>query len=197
MLKSFFMAGGPLIVPLILCSIVGVAIVLERVFYWFTFKARFDSVLVEKVYFLLSQSRMTEAMNKIGDSKDPSLLCVRKCLETHQKIKPLTLESMASQTLKPTKRFERGLETIITIAPLLGILGTVLGIIISFQGAGPNGMSNPAAMMSGLSQALITTALGLGISIALLVFHNYFLKLADSTREKLEEELTLFEELAS
>jgi len=57
-------------------------------------------------------------------------------------------------------------------------------------------MGNPGAMMAGLSQALITTALGLGISIALLVCHNSFQKMSESTKEKLEEELTLFEELA-
>jgi len=196
MLRDFLLAGGPLVVPLIICSIIGLAVVLERLVYWLNYKNQFDSVLVEKVYFLMSQNRMTDALQKIGDSEDPSLVCVRKCLEAHQKIKPLTLESMATQSLKPTRKFERTLETIITIAPLLGILGTVLGIIISFQGAGPNGMNNPSAMMTGLSQALVTTALGLGISIILLVFHNYFVKLSDSTKEKLEEELTLFEELA-
>ena len=196
MLKDFILAGGPLVVPLMICSIIGLAVVLERLVYWMNYKSQFDSVLVEKVYFLMSQNRLTEAMQKIGDSQDPSLLCIRRCVETHQKIKPLTLESMATQSLKPTKKFERTLETIITISPLLGILGTVLGIIISFQGAGPNGMNNPSAMMTGLSQALVTTALGLGISIFLLVFHNYFVKLSDATKEKLEEELTLFEELA-
>ncbi len=196
MLKDFISAGGPLVLPLILCSIIGFTIVLERIFYWINYKSQFDSVLVEKIYFLMSQNHVTDALNKIGDSKDPSLLCVKRCIETHQKIKPLSLESMASQTLKPTKKFERALETIITITPLIGILGTVLGIIVSFQSAGPDGMTNPAAMMSGLSQALITTALGLGISIVLLVFHNHFMKLADSTKEKLEEELTLFEELS-
>ncbi len=195
MLKDFILSGGPLIFPLILCSIIGFAIVLERSFYWASFKSRFNSALVESVYTLLSQKRTADAIKSIGDSQDPSLLCIKKCLKTHQVIKPLTLESLASQTLKPTKRFERALETIITIAPLLGILGTVLGIILSFKNVGIDGMGDPAAMMSGLSQALITTALGLGISILLLVFHNSFLKMSDATREKLEEELTLFEEL--
>lgn len=195
MLKDFILTGGPLIFPLILCSIIGFAIVLERTFYWVSFKSNFNSSLVESVYTLLTQKRTAEALKTIGDSKDPSLLCVKKCLETHQEIKPLTLESLASQTLKPTKRFERALETIITIAPLLGILGTVLGIILSFKNVGIDGMGNPAAMMSGLSQALVTTALGLAISILLLVFHNSFLKMSDATREKMEEELTLFEEI--
>ncbi|MGH1468099.1 MAG: MotA/TolQ/ExbB proton channel family protein [Bdellovibrionales bacterium] len=196
MLKDFITSGGPLIFPLIACSIIGFAIVLERSFYWLSFKSGFNASLVESVYMHLSQKRVTEALKSIGNSKDPSLVCVKKCLETHQEIKPLTLESLASQTLKPTRKFERALETIITIAPLLGILGTVLGIILSFQNVGSDGMGDPGAMMAGLSQALITTALGLGISIALLVFHNSFLKMSDETKDKLEEELTLFEELA-
>ncbi len=196
MLKDFITSGGPLIFPLIACSVIGFAIVLERTFYWLSFKSNFNSSLVESVYMHLSQKRVTEALKSIGESKDPSLVCVKKCLETHQTIKPLTLESLASQTLKPTRKFERALETIITITPLMGILGTVLGIILSFQNVGSDGMGDPGAMMAGLSQALITTALGLGISIALLVFHNSFLKMSDATKEKLEEELTLFEELA-
>lgn len=196
MLKDFILSGGPLIFPLLACSVVGFAIVLERFFYWSSFKAKFNSQLVQSVYMHLTHKRTAEALKDIGSSEDPSLVCVKHCLETHQVIKPLTLESLASQTLKPTRRFERALETIITIAPLLGILGTVLGIILSFQNVGPDGMGNPSVMMAGLSQALITTALGLGISIVLLVFHNSFLKMSDATREKLEEELTLFEELA-
>lgn len=196
MLQNFISSGGPLIFPLIACSVIGFAVVLERLFFWMSYKAQFNSELVESVYLQLSQSRVTEALKAIGNSQDPSLICVKRCLETHQKIKPLTLESMALQALKPTKKFERTLETIITIAPLLGILGTVLGIILSFQNTAPDGLGNPGAMMAGLSQALITTALGLGISIALLVCHNSFQKMSESTKEKLEEELTLFEELA-
>jgi biopolymer transport protein ExbB len=195
MLKDFILSGGPLIFPLLACSIIGFAIVFERVFFWLSLKSKFNPQLVQTVYRSLSQNRVTDALNDIGNSEDPSLVCIKRCLEAHQKIKPLTLESLASQTLKPTKRFERALETIITIAPLLGILGTVLGIILSFQHVGPDGMGNPGVMMAGLSQALITTALGLGISIVLLVFHNSFLKMSDATREKMEEELTLFEEL--
>lgn len=196
MLKDFLLSGGPLIFPLLACSIIGFAIVFERIFYWLNLKSKFNSELVESVYRNLAQNRVTDALEAIGSSQDPTLVCVKKCLEAHQKIKPLTLESIASQTLKPTKKFERALETIITIAPLLGILGTVLGIILSFQHVGPDGMGNPGVMMAGLSQALITTALGLGISIVLLVFHNSFLRMSDATREKMEEELTLFEELS-
>ncbi len=196
MLKDFIASGGPLIFPLITCSIIGFAIVLERIFYWLSFNSSFNSPLVEAVYIHLSQKRTSDALKAIGDSKDPSLVCIKKCLQTHQEIRPLTLESLALQTLKPTKKFERALETIITITPLMGILGTVLGIILSFQNVDSNGIGNPSVMMTGLSQALITTALGLGISIVLLVFYNSFLKLSDSAREKLEEELTLFEEFS-
>ena len=196
MLSNFIASGGPLIFPLLACSIIGFAVVFERVFFWTSYKSHFNAELVESVYLHLNQHKTNEALQAIGASKDPSLVCVKRCLETHQQIKPLTLESMALQVLKPTKRFERTLETIITIAPLLGILGTVLGIILSFQNTAPDGLGNPGAMMAGLSQALITTALGLGISIALLVCHNWFQKMSESTKEKLEEELTLFEELA-
>ncbi len=196
MLKDFITSGGPLIFPLIACSVIGFAIVLERIFYWLSFNSNFNSPLVETVYIHLRQKKTSEALKAIGNSKDPSLLCVKKCLQTHQKIRPLTLESLASQTLKPTRKFERTLETIITITPLIGILGTVLGIILSFQNLDSNGMGDPSVMMIGLSQALITTALGLGISIALLVFYNSFLKMSDSVKEKLEEELTLFEEFS-
>ncbi len=195
-MSNLLLSGGPLMIPLGICSVLGVSMILERLFFWFKQSRNNEPQLVAAVYELLSKKQNTEALNLANESKDSSLICVKACLESHQRIKPLTLESLASQVLKPTRRFEKGLETLITISPLLGILGTVLGIIASFKSIAPSGLGDPAAMMAGLSQALITTATGLSISILLLVFHNYFLKMSEAQQEKLEEELTLFEELA-
>lgn len=197
MMNQILLSGGPLMIPLGICSVLGVSIILERLFFWYKQSKSNDPKLVAAVYELLSKKQTSQALSEINESNDLSLVCVKACLESHQCIKPLTLESLASQVLKPTRRFEKGLETLITISPLLGILGTVLGIIASFKSIAPSGLGDPAAMMSGLSQALITTATGLSISILLLVFHNHFLKMSESQQEKIEEELTLFEELAN
>lgn len=193
---SFVLSGGILMAPLGICSLLGVAIILERSFFWIQHLTRAQPEKVELTYQNLKQRKISQALEVCNSSKDFSLICVKACLESHNALKALTLESLASQVLKPTRRFQKTMETIITIAPLLGILGTVLGIIASFQASSPGNLGDPAKMMAGLSQALVTTATGLGISIFMLVFHNFFLRLAEEAKEKIEEELTLFEELA-
>jgi len=107
MLGDFIPSGGPLIFPLLACSVIGFAVVFERFFFWISYKSQFNSERVETTYLHLQHNRTAEALKTIGDSQDPSLVCVKRCLETHQKIKPLTLESMALQVLKPTKKFAK------------------------------------------------------------------------------------------
>ena len=78
------------------------------------------------------------------------------------------------------------LDTIITIAPMLGILGTVTGIIASFDMLGLAGVEEPKAVVAGIAQALITTAAGLGISIATVFPYNYFSARIEAAQEELE-----------
>ena len=93
-------------------------------------------------------------------------------------------------------RMKRGLnvlDTIITMAPLLGILGTVLGIIESFDLLGMSGIEDPKAVTGGIAQALITTATGLSIALATLVPFNYLVSRVQKATKGLENVTTRFE----
>jgi biopolymer transport protein ExbB len=84
------------------------------------------------------------------------------------------MESAAAEEIKRMRRFTTVLDTMITVAPLLGIFGTVIGIITSFELLGASGIEHPQAVTAGIAQALITTAAGLGIAILSVFPFNYF-----------------------
>jgi biopolymer transport protein ExbB len=84
------------------------------------------------------------------------------------------MEAEAEVSLQRMQRFMSALDTMITVAPLLGILGTVLGIISSFAILGAGGISDPRAVTGGIAQALVTTAAGLSIAIITVVPYNFF-----------------------
>jgi len=84
------------------------------------------------------------------------------------------MESAATEELQRMGRFMGALDTMITVAPLLGILGTVIGIIDSFEVLGSAGIDDPRAVTGGIAQALITTAAGLAIAIFAVFPYNYF-----------------------
>jgi biopolymer transport protein ExbB len=84
------------------------------------------------------------------------------------------MEAEADLTVQRMQRFMPVLDTMITVAPLLGILGTVIGIIDSFQMLGTSTIGDPKLVTGGIAQALITTAAGLGISIVAVIPYNYF-----------------------
>jgi len=91
------------------------------------------------------------------------------------------------------RRFNGVLDTMITVAPLLGIFGTVLGIIISFEMLGTAGIENPQAVTAGIAQALITTAAGLGIAILSVFPYNYFNARVENAALNIEKYATSLE----
>jgi len=84
------------------------------------------------------------------------------------------METAAADEIKRMRRHLGVLDTMITVAPLLGIFGTVIGIIMSFELLGASGIEHPQAVTAGIAQALITTASGLGIAILSVFPYNYF-----------------------
>jgi biopolymer transport protein ExbB len=84
------------------------------------------------------------------------------------------MESAAAEEIKRMQKYMTVIDTMITVAPLLGIFGTVIGIIFSFEMLGAAGIEHPQAVTAGIAQALITTAAGLGIAILSVFPYNYF-----------------------
>ncbi len=105
-------------------------------------------------------------------------------------------ESMEVAAEREIARMKRGLgilDTIVTLAPLLGILGTVLGIIASFDMLGQGGIDDPRAVTGGIAQALITTAAGLSVAIVTLIPYNYLLHAVERVTTELESAATRLE----
>ncbi len=103
------------------------------------------------------------------------------------------MESAAADQVKRMRRFMGVLDTMITVAPLLGIFGTVTGIIQSFEALGATGIERPAAVTAGIAEALITTAAGLGIAIPSVILYNFFDSLCERAALRIEKYATSLE----
>ena len=103
------------------------------------------------------------------------------------------METAASDEIKRMRRYLGVLDTMITVAPLLGIFGTVIGIIMSFELLGAGGIEHPEAVTAGIAQALITTASGLGIAILSVFPYNYFNSRVENAALAIEKYATSLE----
>lgn len=176
--KNLFTAGGVVMVPLLGFSILAVALILERITFWVRIVRRQDRV-VREVLSLYKRSPRA-ALLKLEQNTD--LPIARIFLAALELDRPtpedfrLALESAAQAEIPLLKRFSTVFETIISLSPLLGLLGTVLGLISSFASlkVGDVGGSNTVGVSAGISEALVSTASGLVVAIVTLLFANSF-----------------------
>ncbi|NPA24978.1 MAG: MotA/TolQ/ExbB proton channel family protein [Deltaproteobacteria bacterium] len=171
---QFVMKGGVLMYPILLCSILTLAILFERLF-----ALRRSRVIPEKfiieVSDLVRQGRMEDAMTKcrLNDSSIARVLMagISRHTKPHQQIKE-AIEDVGRLEAANLERFLNVLGTIAGIAPLLGLLGTVTGMIKAFNVISHAGIGNPQMLAGGISEALITTAAGLVVAIPAFVFYK-------------------------
>jgi biopolymer transport protein ExbB len=171
---DLFLKGGPVMYPLLACSLIALTVIIERAIFWMIEDRRRNQALVNEVLLLAETGSWEKVRAKIQGSKD----FVIRILVTgilHRKFSMTkAMETAASDELSRMRRYLTLLDTIITVSPLLGIFGTVIGIILSFEMLGGAGIEEPQAVTAGIAQALITTASGLGIAILALFPYNYF-----------------------
>ncbi len=187
--------GGPwVMIPLMGCSMVAVAFVIERVVFWVRLARGRDTACVEAFLDSADKGDLGGAAEAAKDTRDP-VLRVLHCGLVHRDYDPSSaLEMAASAELARAERFLPVLDTIVTLSPLLGILGTVVGIIQSFDMLSASAtVQDPQAVTGGIAQALITTATGLTIAIATLIPFNVFRARADRLRREMEEAATRLE----
>ena len=171
---SFFMKGGLVMYPLLFCSILAVTVIIDRFIFWAREDIRRNRSLVDEVLELCRMGDWEGVREKVQGSKDYVIrILVSGVL--HRDFSMLkAMESAAADEIQRMRRHMSILDTMITVAPLMGIFGTVLGIISSFELLGSSGIANPQAVTGGIAQALITTAAGLGIAILSVFPYNYF-----------------------
>jgi biopolymer transport protein ExbB len=194
MLTLIERGGVWVMVPLLVCSVVAFALAIERAIFWIRLSARRSRGLVERFLELADSDELDEAARAAHGSADP-LVRVLHCGLVHRNYDVTSaLEMAATAELRRAERFLAILDTIITLAPLLGILGTVVGIIQSFDMLSLSAtVEDPQAVTGGIAQAMITTATGLTIAIAALIPHNWFRALAGGLRHDMEEAATRLE----
>lgn len=171
---QFFYNGGPVMYPLLACSLVVMTVIIERSIFWAKIELERNRSLVDEVLELCRCGDWDSVRKKTMGCKD---FVVRIMVSgiLHRDFSLLkAMEAAAADEVQRMRRFMGVLDTMITVAPLLGIFGTVLGIITSFEMLGSGGIENPRAVTAGVAQALITTATGLGIAILSVFPYNYF-----------------------
>ncbi|MBD2507084.1 MULTISPECIES: MotA/TolQ/ExbB proton channel family protein [unclassified Nostoc] len=178
-IQNLFAAGGVVMWPLLAFSVLGVALIIERIRFWVRINQRQNRV-VREVLNLYRLDNVVGAMDKLQKNADLPLarifLAALELEEPNPEEFRLALESEAQAEIPVLKRFQNIFETIIGLAPLLGLLGTVLGLIASFASLnlGDVGGTKTTGVTSGISEALVSTASGLIVAIFTLLFANTF-----------------------
>jgi biopolymer transport protein ExbB len=170
---EFFEKGGPIMWPILICAIVAVAVVGERVFWWWRESLRRDPSRTEKVLAALERADFPMATSIAKDSLDPIVRMIYHGLNHYHSSLEGALEVAAGVELQRAGRFLTVMDTMVTLAPLLGLLGTVTGLMRAFLNLGDAELS-VMAVTGGIGEALIATACGLAIAILALVPFNYF-----------------------
>jgi biopolymer transport protein ExbB len=178
-INNIFAAGGVVMWPLLAFSLLGVALIIERIIFWVRISNRQNKV-VREVLQLYRLDNVVSALDKLQKNADlPIARIFLAALELEEPTPEefrLALESEAQGEIPLLKRSQNIFETIIGLAPLLGLLGTVLGLISSFASLniGDVGGSKTTGVTSGISEALVSTASGLVVAIFTLLFANTF-----------------------
>jgi len=190
---ELFKNGGPVMYPLLLCSIVSLTVIIERAFFWIVVGMRRNQGLVNEVLELCREGDWEAVRLKSSGSKNYVIKVLVSGILHREYSLIKAMESAAAEEIGGMRRFMGVLDTMITVAPLLGIFGTVLGIIESFDMLGSMGIEHPRAVTGGIAQALITTASGLGIAIISVFPYNYFNSRIENAARIIEKYATSFE----
>ncbi|MBU2875346.1 MotA/TolQ/ExbB proton channel family protein [Marinobacter salexigens] len=183
-------AGGILMVPIIACSILALAIILER--FWTLRASRVaPPQTINELWRWIKKKELNSRKLKALQSSSPMgrILAGGLMNAKHgREIMKESIEHEASQVIHELERFLNPLGTVATITPLLGLLGTVIGMIKVFAEIQLAGVGNAGNLAGGISEALITTAAGLSIAIPALICHRYFIRRVDELVVSMEQE---------
>jgi biopolymer transport protein ExbB len=171
---QIFRDGGPIMYPLLACSILVLTVIIERLLFWVSVDMNRNRKLIDDVMELCRQGDWEAVRARVSGSGDFIIRILVSGILHREFSMTKAMEAAAAEEIRSMRRYMGVLDTMITVAPLLGIFGTVVGIITSFEALGTAGIDQPQAVTAGVAQALITTATGLGIAILSIVPYNYF-----------------------
>ena len=193
----YFLAGGIFMWGILLASICGLAVILEKTYLFLTSEKNLTENYKKELYRTLKKGNKKDILELCKGKKDSVSQLVVKTIEnsdidfdkTDISHKQYMEEIITENILEQTMKLEKGmwlLGAVVNTAPQLGLLGTVTGMIVSFSALSTNNTESARAVASGISEALYTTAFGLMVAIPCLVFYNYFNKKIDNVVLEME-----------
>jgi biopolymer transport protein ExbB len=183
-------AGGWLMIPILLCSVIAVAIVVERM-WTLQQKKVIPEKLLTGIWNLLSKDALTDQhISEIENGSPLGRVLAAGLINRHLSRDMIreSIEETGRHVVHEMERFMNTLGTISMIAPLLGLLGTVIGMIRVFTAITVIGIGDPTQLAGGISEALITTATGLTVAIPSLIFHRHLKRKIDELVVAMEQE---------
>jgi biopolymer transport protein ExbB len=186
---DFVLKGGVLMIPIALCSIIALAIFLERL--WSLRRSRVipRDFLIE-IEDLIRREKIPEAITRCRKDNSSMANVILAGIRNFGKKRDIVKESIEEIGRREASILERYINvvgTIAAISPLLGLLGTVFGMIKAFNVISIQGVGNPSSLAGGISEALITTAAGLVVAIPTFVLYRYLANKADALIVEMEE----------
>ena len=192
-LIGYFKKGGPIMYPLLCVSILALSVVLERLVFLARERKTRDAGVVDEVLARIQEADVSGALRAGANTKDFVARALIYGIKHREKSLSNALIRAAGTEIH---RFTRGisiLDTCVTMAPLLGLLGTVTGMMGSFGMLGGAELSAPSQITGGIAEALIATAFGLGIAITALIPMNYLHSQAEKAKHEIEDASTHLE----
>ncbi len=191
----FLAKGGVLVIPIFFCSVVALAIFVERIIRFSKIKRR-GVGLAEKTVQLLGEGKKKEAQKMLKESNAPMgrvLLQATDVIDQGRDTLETVISNTTDEEVRGLSSYIQALATMGNIAPLLGLLGTVIGMIKAFmviQQMG--GKVNAAVLAGGIWEAMLTTALGLAVALPTMVAHSYLLARIDKYEASLQSGAVAF-----
>ena len=193
MLMDYVQRGGPVMYPLIACSITAFTVVTERLLFWIRVRRAQAPEKITRCLRLAREGLYEEAGEWSRSSADPVLRVFARGLARHEVTPTLAMEQQAKEEISQMNQYLAVLDTTITVAPLLGIYGTLTGIIKAFDSLSAGGFPDPRLVGAGIAEALITTIAGLTIAIPGIIFYNHFTRRVERATQEIEQHATALE----
>lgn len=184
---TYLQKGGVMIYPIVLTGIAGFILTLFQGIILFYLKIPDEKT--EQEFFEIHEKKDEKYLRKY-----PSLVFLKKLYLKKQKalLSSEIIDSLLDREIKKLERFNPTIGVLAGIAPLIGLLGTVTGMIMTFNAAGGTGAVKAAEMAGGISEALVTTQLGLSIALPLMIFHHFFEQRLEMFVFDLDEKKNIF-----
>ncbi len=193
MLMDYVQQGGPVMYPLLACSVIALTVVTERLIFWIRMRRAKEPEKVKQLLRLVRQGSYEQAC-ELGRAGHDPILRVLACGVADRALAPnLSMEAQAKEEVARMDRYLVLLDTVITLGPLLGIYGTITGIIRAFGFLSAAGVPDPRLVAAGIAEALITTAAGLTIAIPAIACYNHFVRRMQQVAQEIERHATALE----